>query len=139
MQRWRPCSRMPTCTWGGDEVDFSCWASNPSVNAWMAANGFKAGDYAGLESFYVQKNLGLVAAAGKRAVGWQELFDNHLELAKGTVVNVWKYHNSPSLPKPGGPTWQSEMQNVTAAGYLTLLSSPWYLNVISYGSADVWQ
>lgn len=124
---------------GGDEVAFDCWASNPSISAWMAENGFKAGDYAGLESYYVQKNLGLVAAAGKRAVGWQELFDNHLELAKGTVVNVWKYHNSPTPQKPGGLTWQSEMANVTAAGYLTLLSSPWYLNVISYGSADVWQ
>lgn len=127
---------------GGDEVSFACWASNPSINAWMAANGIAPGDYAGLESYYVQKNLQLVAAAGKRAVGWQELFDNHLKLAAGTVVNVWKYHNSPSTsppPKPGGPTWQSEMANVTAAGFLTLLSSPWYLNVVTYGAADIWQ
>ena len=127
---------------GGDEVSFACWASNPSINQWMAANGFAPGDYAGLESYYVQKNLQLVAAAGKRAVGWQELFDNHLKLAAGTVVNVWKYHNSPSAcppPKPGAPTWQSEMANVTAAGFLALLSSPWYLNVVTYGSADIWQ
>ena len=125
---------------GGDEVAFGCWQSNPAINSWMAANGIAAGDYAGLESYYVQRNLALVAAAGRQAIGWQELFDNHLKLLNKTIVNVWKYHNAPGpTPPPTAPTWQREMANVTAAGFLTLLSSPWYLNVISYGSADIWE
>lgn len=73
---------------GGDEVSFDCWKSNPAINSWMAANGIAAGDYAGLESYYVQKNLALVAAAGRNAIGWQELYDNHLKLLNDTIVNV---------------------------------------------------
>jgi hexosaminidase len=121
---------------GGDEVDFTCWASNPAVVQWMAANGIAAGDFAALEKRYVQRVLGIVAAlpgAPRHAIGWQELFDNGLDLPASTIVNVWKYHNSPTPSKPGAPSWQEELANVTAAGYLSLLSSPWYLNVIGYG------
>jgi len=117
---------------GGDEVDFSCWASNPGVVTWMAAHGM-AGNFSALESYYVQRVLDLVTGLGKRAVGWEELFDNRLALPPNAIVNVWKYHNSPTAPPPTAPTWQSEIANVTLAGYPALLSSPWYLNVIAYG------
>lgn len=132
---------------GGDEVSFTCWASNPAINAWMAQNGIAAGDYAGLESYYVQKVLDLVLSLGKFPVGWQEIFDNHLNIT-GSIVNVWKYHNT-GAPSPRGaprdvrsgiaqglgtgPTWQEELYNVTAAGHKAIVSSPWYLNYISYG------
>lgn len=119
---------------GGDEVDYTCWKSNPGVVAWMAAHGM-AGNFSALESYFVQRVIGLVAAAGKRAVGWQELYDNRLALPAGTIVDVWKYHSFPcqAPPLPPKPTWQSEIANVTAAGFFAILSSPWYLNVISYG------
>lgn len=39
-----------------------------------------------------------------------------------TVINVWK-----------GGDWVAEMFNVTKANLKVILSSCWYLNVISYG------
>jgi hexosaminidase len=125
---------------GGDEVSFTCWASSPAINAWMAANGIPAGNYAALEGYYVQKVLDMVntlpPAGTKAPMAWQEVFDNGLRLAPDTVVAVWKYHST-SAPAPeeaGGVTaaptltWQSEVYNVTAAGFRTVVSSPWYLN-----------
>ena len=53
---------------------------------------------------------------------WQEIVDNGLKIKMDTVVEVWK----------GG--WQDEMAKVTAAGYNVILSAPWYLDSISYGS-----
>jgi len=122
---------------GGDEVDYSCWASNPAVVRWMAENGI-AGNFSALESYYVSRVIDIVGAlpGPRHAIGWQELFDNGLALPPSTIVNVWKYHNlpTPKAPAPHAPTWQNELARVTKAGFLAVLSSPWYLNVISYGA-----
>uniref|UniRef100_A0A672H9I6 Beta-hexosaminidase n=1 Tax=Salarias fasciatus TaxID=181472 RepID=A0A672H9I6_SALFA len=72
---------------GGDEVDFTCWRSNPDIQKFMEDHGF-GHDYSKLESFYIQSTLS---------------FDNE------------------------------ELSKVTASGYTTILSAPWYLDYISYG------
>ena len=59
---------------GGDEVGYECWASNPSVVAWMAANNVSS--FQGLESYYVQRIINLVDSLGKNVVAWQEVFDS---------------------------------------------------------------
>uniref|UniRef100_A0AAQ5YV51 Beta-hexosaminidase subunit beta n=1 Tax=Amphiprion ocellaris TaxID=80972 RepID=A0AAQ5YV51_AMPOC len=84
---------------GGDEVDFTCWKSNPDIQKFMDAQGFGK-DYSKLESFYIQK--------------WVYHPD--------TVVHVWI-----------GSGTNEEMSKVTAAGYTTILSAPWYLDYISIG------
>lgn len=53
---------------------------------------------------------------------WQEIFDNQLKVRPDTVVHVWK-----------GAAWLQELGAVTRAGLRAVLSSPWYLNHISYG------
>lgn len=40
-----------------------------------------------------------------------------------TIIEVWKKEN-----------WEGVVYNVTQKGLRTILSSPWYLNYISYGS-----
>ena len=45
-----------------------------------------------------------------------------LQLKADTVVGVWKNNNL-----------EEELQQVTGAGYPTILSAPWYLDWISYG------
>ncbi|XP_016358290.1 beta-hexosaminidase subunit beta-like isoform X5 [Sinocyclocheilus anshuiensis] len=106
---------------GGDEVDFSCWKSNPDIQKFMVQQGFGT-DYSKLESFYVQRLLDIVAATKKGYMVWQEVFDNGVKLKDDTVVEVWM-----------GNKMEEELQNVTGAGFTTILSAPWYLDYISYG------
>ncbi|XP_061071668.1 beta-hexosaminidase subunit beta isoform X2 [Conger conger] len=106
---------------GGDEVDFTCWKSNPDIQKFMDAQGFGT-DYSKLESYYIQKILDIVASTSKGYMVWQEVFDNKVKLKPDTVVEVWMGNNV-----------EEELQKVTAAGYTTILSAPWYLDYISYG------
>lgn len=46
-----------------------------------------------------------------------------LQLAKTTVVNVWKRSPDP----------QKEMSKITGMGYQAILSAHWYLNRVAYG------
>ena len=110
-----------------------------------------------LESYYAQRLLAILAAQNASVMCWEELFDNGLTLAKDTVVNVWKGGwewctkemsgstavQSNATCKPTGhgnamktrnSAWKIVMAKATAAGFGTVLSSPFYLNVINQGS-----
>ncbi|XP_072310589.1 beta-hexosaminidase subunit beta isoform X1 [Eucyclogobius newberryi] len=108
---------------GGDEVDFTCWKSNPDIQAFMKQQGF-GGDFTKLESFYIQRLLDIVGQTNKGYMIWQEVFDNGVKLKPDTIIHVWKGNRQ---------QYQNEMAQVTSAGYHTLLSTPWYLNYITYG------
>jgi len=109
---------------GGDEVDFSCWKSNPDILKFMSALNI-SGEFSKLESIYIHKLLDIVGSLPTRNgyIIWQEVFDNNVTVKDDTVVHVWKGRNA----------WQDEMAKVTRKGLHAILSSPWYLNYISYG------
>ena len=104
---------------GGDEVGFSCWASNPRIQEWMEERGYT--NYARFEEFYIGKLLQLVERLNRSYVVWQEVFDNGNKIKDDTIIHVWK----------GGKSCASEMNKATKAGYHALLSSCWYLDRIS--------
>ncbi|NWV04279.1 HEXB hexosaminidase, partial [Ptilonorhynchus violaceus] len=106
---------------GGDEVDFTCWKSNPKVKEFMKKQGFGT-DYAKLESYYVQNILDIVSSYNKGQMVWQEVFDHKAQLKPDTVVQVWMANN-----------YAHELSSVTGAGFTAVLSAPWYLDYISYG------
>ncbi|KAG7158849.1 Beta-hexosaminidase subunit alpha-like [Homarus americanus] len=112
---------------GGDEVNFSCWKSNPNITDFMAKINI-TGDYSKLEQVYITKLVDIVSNLPTKNgyLVWQEVFDNGVEIANDTIVHVWKYENVPVA-------WKHELNQVTSAGYKTVLSSCWYLNYISYG------
>uniref|UniRef100_A0AAY5EGA9 Beta-hexosaminidase n=1 Tax=Electrophorus electricus TaxID=8005 RepID=A0AAY5EGA9_ELEEL len=108
---------------GGDEVDFTCWKSNPKVQAFMAKMGFGS-DYTKLESYYMENILNITAALNKISIVWQDVFDYHEHIPKDTVLEIWR----------GTPAEiRAELGRITLAGHRVLLSAPWYLNHISYG------
>ncbi|XP_069080002.1 beta-hexosaminidase subunit beta isoform X2 [Pleurodeles waltl] len=106
---------------GGDEVDFSCWKSNPDIKKFMTEHSFGT-DYSKLESFYIQKILGIVSSVKKGYMIWQEVFDNGVKLNLDTIIEVWIQAK-----------YQEELAAVTSAGYHAILTAPWYLNFIAYG------
>ncbi|NXS07436.1 HEXB hexosaminidase, partial [Neodrepanis coruscans] len=106
---------------GGDEVDFSCWKSNPEVREFMKKQGFGI-DCAKLESYYIQKILDIVSSYKKGQIVWQEVFDHKAQLKPDTVVQVWMENN-----------YARELSSVTGAGFTAVLAAPWYLDYISYG------
>ncbi|TRY70519.1 hypothetical protein TCAL_10668 [Tigriopus californicus] len=96
---------------GGDEVDTSCWESNPHITEFMAHLNI-TGEYRKLESYHVERVLGIVDHLAKKStpIVWEEVFDNGDNISKDTLVHA------------------------TKAGFRVLLSSPFYLNRIAYGT-----
>ena len=54
---------------------------------------------------------------------WEEVFSNHDMVKPDTIIEVWKKEN-----------WETVVDAITKQGLRAIVSSPWYLNYISYGS-----
>ncbi|CAH8605066.1 unnamed protein product [Schistosoma rodhaini] len=115
---------------GGDEVEYHCWRSNPSIIEFMKQMKF-GDDYHRLEGYYIKNLIQIISdvkPTGRNItpVVWQEIFQNGFRGDKSAVIHVWKDSD-----------WKSVMKNVTKTGYRVLFSAAWYLNYISYG--DDWR
>jgi hexosaminidase len=55
------------------------------------------------------------------------MFYYFLQLPTSTIIHVWKGE---------GDSWASYLDNAAKQGYNVILSTPWYLNYISYGKYE---
>ncbi|CAM0512505.1 unnamed protein product [Fasciola hepatica] len=111
---------------GGDEVDHHCWASNLEVKRFMEEHKFGE-NYSVLQTYYFEQIIDMLKMSEFvhhpfTPVAWQEVFDRGFRGEKQTVFQVWL---------PGN--WKPKVKEITRAGYRVLLSSCWYLDIISYG------
>jgi len=105
---------------GGDEVDKSCWMSNQRIVSFMKANNWT--NYNKLESVYIEKLIKIVGQFRVTPLVWQEVFDDGDNITNDTIIHIWKGN------------WQEEAKRVTRSGFSTVISAPYYLNIISYGT-----
>lgn len=97
---------------GGDEVNFPCWESNPSINKYMKDNDMKSSD---LLALFFKNTFPLVK--NSTPIVWQEVFDEHVPLNFDALVQIWKGDGEAML-KP------------IQEGYYVLYSTKWYLDRI---------
>ena len=100
---------------GGDEVDWTCWASDPGVVAWRLANGNLTLQQT--LDLFAQRTGNISAAMGRATVRWHDLWARGVPLPRGsTIFQVWED--------------ASVVANVTADGFRAIFSSDsvWYLD-----------
>ncbi|CAF0814156.1 unnamed protein product [Adineta ricciae] len=107
---------------GMDEVYDKCWLSNPNVSAWMQAVNITSTK--GLHAYYADRVLSIMRNIDSIPIVWQDVWDEQVELPTGTIIQVWKGADN---------SWASYLDNAAKQGYNVILSTPWYLNYISYG------
>ena len=87
---------------GGDEVKYDQWKNSPAIRAYMAEHNLKTP--AELQVYFTNEISNMLAAKGKRMMGWNEITGDKLheyqsdadtegvkqELAPGTIVHFWK-------------------------------------------------
>ncbi|GGJ95063.1 hypothetical protein GCM10007084_18410 [Parabacteroides faecis] len=87
---------------GGDEVKYNQWKESPAIRSYMAKKGLKTP--AELQIYFTNEVSNMLAAKGKRMMGWNEITGDKLheyqsaedtkdveqQLAKGTIVHFWK-------------------------------------------------
>eukprot|EP00040_Diaphanoeca_grandis_P012972 m.65642 g.65642 ORF g.65642 m.65642 type:complete len:779 (-) comp23583_c0_seq2:204-2540(-) len=104
---------------GGDEVELDCWEVNKPIMEWLKERSMSVHDGYGA---FTTKVGGVVIAANKRPVYWDEVWSSYQEkIDKRSVIHVWK---SKQL-----------LQKVVASGFNAILSNadgdtPWYLDYL---------
>lgn len=107
---------------GGDEVLHWCWDNNPEIQAWMKLHP-DLKDSKDLEQYFARNLLDILGKRGLSYMVWEEIFTNGAKIQPDTIIEVWKEES-----------WQKVMTEVAKKGFKSVLSAPYYLNLISYGA-----
>lgn len=112
---------------GMDEVYYKCWESNPNITEFMKLNNLNTTN--DLEQYYMSRVLSSANELGYKVTVWQDVWDNKVKVFNNTILQIWKTNDTEK-----NVNWREYMKNATRDGYKVILSSPWYLNYIKYGS-----
>jgi hexosaminidase len=98
---------------GGDEVNGKQWDTNPSIQAFMHAHGFKGKPE--LQAYFNRRLQKILRKHGKTMVGWDEILQP--DLPKDIVIQAWREE----VPSPAIAAKQ---------GFRGLLSYGYYLDLM---------
>ncbi|CAF3944746.1 unnamed protein product [Rotaria sp. Silwood2] len=104
-----------------------CWLSNPNITQWMIDNSINSTK--GIHAYYADRILDITRNINVVPIVWQDVWDEKVELPSGTIIQVWKDTSDNSA----FGSWASYLNEAANEGYNVILSSPWYINYISYG------
>jgi hexosaminidase len=107
---------------GGDEVDQSCWANTPAVQAWMKSVGFTTTDE--VYEYFVSNVDQMTINLNRSPVRWEEVWKHFgTDLDQRTVVHAWLSSGA--------------LINATSLGYRAIWSVDglYYLDALN----EVWQ
>lgn len=96
---------------GGDENNGKQWSANPHIQAFIREH--QLGDNAGLHAYFNRRVHAILAAHGKRIVGWDEIL--HPDLPADSVVHSWRGAEG--------------LADATQRGYATILSNGYYIDL----------
>lgn len=97
---------------GGDEVNGKAWDSNPKIQEFKKAHGYKSNEE--LQAYFSQRVQKLVAKHGKAAIGWDEIFVPGAP--KDIVIHSWR-----------GP---DSLAAAAKQGYRGILSNGYYIDLM---------
>lgn len=122
---------------GGDEVDTSCWASTPSVAAWLKEQNMTPDQgYA----YFVKRVAAIASSQGHRPIQWSEVYDHFGNtLPKDTIVHIWKSVTNVTQVVAGGYNTLVNVGYDELSWYLDNLGTMWdkvYLNEPCAGVPD---
>jgi hexosaminidase len=103
---------------GGDEVNGKQWGANPQIQGFMHAHGMK--DHHDLQVYFNQRVLRILQKHHKKMIGWDEVL--HPQLPKDIVVQSWR--------------GQSSLAQTARGGYMGILSTGYYLDLMDHASAS---
>jgi hexosaminidase len=75
---------------GGDEVDYSHWEKNPSIQAFMIEKNLKSSH--DLQAYFNSRLAAILNKHGKRLMGWDEILNT--ALPETTVIQSWRSQKS---------------------------------------------
>ncbi|CAH8852943.1 unnamed protein product, partial [Trichobilharzia szidati] len=114
---------------GGNDVDFTCWQSNPDITKFMQEQGFN-NDYTKLMNYYMTQLVEIVRAASLGSpvvpIVWQDVYQDGFRSDKDIIFQVYK-----------SDEWKKSVEEITRAGFKVLISSCWNFSDVSLG--DDWR